>query len=236
MNNLFLKGFKLNRDKVEDLDEYPFDVPVISNLTELKFEKPVTFIVGENGSGKSTIIEAIALNMGLSAEGGTVNMVYETFNTTSDLNKYLTMFKGAAPKWKYFLRAESFYTMANAYEGYRDAYTESMHERSHGEEFNRLFDSFSDKGFYLLDEPESALSPKNQMRLLCRMHSLAQGGSQFIVVTHSPILLSYYDAQILNADDSLRPISYRDTDIYKLYRRFMDCPEKMQSLLFDEEI
>lgn len=235
MNGLFIKGIRLRRDEVESFDEYPFNIPIIRELDEVRFEKPVTFIVGENGSGKSTIIEAIAESVGLSAEGGTRNMVYETVDSTSELCNYITLIKsGAKPKWKYFLRAESFYTMANAYEGYREPYERGIHAQSHGEAFNSLFDGFSENGLYLMDEPESALSPRNQMRLLSIMHRLAQSGAQFIIVTHSPILLSYYDAAILNADDLLRPVKYKDTEIYDIYRRFSEQPEKMQHLLFDE--
>lgn len=235
MNNLFIKGIRLKRSEVESFDEYPFSIPIIRNLTELSFEKPVTFIVGENGSGKSTIVEALAVAMGLSAEGGTRNMSYSTVNTTSELHEYITVLKsGVSPKWKYFLRAESFYTMANAFDGYKEDWQSSIHEQSHGEAFNSLFDSFSANGLYLMDEPESALSPKNQMRFLSTIHNLVQKGSQFIIVTHSPILLSYYNAAILNADDMLRPIEYKDTEIYSIYSRFLSCPEKMQKYLFDD--
>lgn len=236
MSELFVKGIRLRRTEVENFDEYPFNIPVIRNMKEVWFDRPVTFIEGANGSGKSTVIEAIAVSLGLSAEGGTRNMVYETVNSTSDLYKYMTLIKsGLAPKWKYFLRAESFYTMANAYENYREPWESGIHAQSHGEAFNSLFDSFSDNGLYLMDEPESALSPKSQIRFLSKMHSLAQNGAQFIIATHSPILLSYYNARILDADNDLRPTVYRDTEIYSIYRRFLECPEKMQKLLFDEE-
>lgn len=234
MTNLFIKGIKLNRDKVKNFDEYPFDIPIIHCLEEIKFEKPITFIAGENGSGKSTIIEAIAVSIGLSAEGGTRNMMYETFNSTSVLDKYLTLLKsGLQPNWKYFLRAESFYTMAQAYSRY-DYNNPQIYMQSHGEAFNSIFDGFPENGLYLMDEPESALSPKNQMRLLSKMHFLAEKGSQFIIVTHSPLLLSYYNAQILDADNQLKPIQFRDTEIYTIYRRFLECPEKMQKYLFED--
>lgn len=232
--NLFVKGIRLNHNRVENFDKYPFNIPIINRLTEIQFEKPVTFIMGENGSGKSTVIEALAVSLGLSAEGGTRNMVYETFNSTSSLDKYLTVIKsGVSPQWKYFLRAETFYTMAQAYSKYNYG-DSSIFRQSHGEAFNDLFSKFSESGLYLMDEPESALSPKSQMLLLSRMHSLAKN-SQFIIVTHSPILLSYFDGQILNADNELKPIAYKDTEIYSLYRHFLETPEKMQRLLFDDK-
>ena len=231
IGGLFIQEVKLDRERVPDFQEYPFHIPVIRGLTSLQFHKPVTYFVGENGSGKSTILEALAVGMGLSAEGGTRNMQYETFNTTSALHDYLKIIKsGVLPKWKFFLRAESFYTMANEYESYE---WDSMHCGSHGEAFMRIFEELSPGGLYFMDEPESALSPKNQMRLLVMLHEHSRRGSQFIIATHSPILLSYAEAEIKNVDDNLRPIKYQDTEIYQLYRRFLDCPEKMQKYLFD---
>ena len=233
MRQLFIKGIRLNRNLVEDFDEYPFNIPIIKNLKEIRFEKPVTFIMGENGSGKSTIIEAIAISLGLSAEGGTRNMVYETFNSTSTLDRYLTIIKsGLHPQWKYFLRAETFYTMAKAFSEYDDN-NPSIFNQSHGEAFNEIFSRFSPNGLYLMDEPESALSPKSQMQLLSKIHFLAKN-SQFIIVTHSPLLLSYIDGQILDADNNLKPIAYKDTENYSIYRRFLECPEKMQKYLFND--
>ncbi len=235
-NELFIKEIHLDRQNVLAFDEYPFNIPVIGQLTTVKFIKPITYLIGENGAGKSTLIEALAVSMGLSAEGGTRNMLYETYNTTSELSKYLKIFKsGLKPKWKFFLRAESFYTMANNYESYNeDMFYDSWHNMSHGEAFLKILGSLSKGGLYFMDEPESALSPKNQMRLLTIMHDHAQNGSQFIVSTHSPILLSYIYADIMNVDDGLRSIAFRDTNIYQLYKRFLDCPEKMQTLLFYE--
>lgn len=130
------------------------------------------------------------------------------------------------------MRAETFYTMAQASSQYNFGDT-SIFNLSHGEAFNELFSGFSPNGLYFMDEPESALSPKSQMRLLSRIHSLAKN-SQFIIVIHSPILLAYYDGQILNADNDLKPIAYKDTEIYSIYRHFLECPEKMQKHLFDD--
>lgn len=231
-NGLFIRGLKFNRNKVENFDEYPFNIPVIHELSELKFNKPITFLVGENGSGKSTLIEALAVCIGLSAEGGTRNMVYETLNTTSCLHDYLTLIKsGMMPKWKFFLRAESFYTMANDYERYGRG---SWHNQSHGEAFLDMIESFSAGGLYLMDEPESALSPKNLMRLLAIINNHAKYGTQMIIATHSPILLSYIDGEILDVNNKLNPIKFRDTDIYQTYKHFLDCPEKMQRFLFQD--
>ena len=237
MSNLFVKEVKLERERVPDFDEYPFSIPVIRQLNTVSFTKPVTFLIGENGAGKSTLIEALAVSQGLSAEGGTRNMVYETVDTTSNLHEYLTVVKsGLQPKWKFFLRAESFYTMANDVERYtvNGKAVKSWHDKSHGEAFLNIFDDWSQGGLYLMDEPESALSPKNQMRLLSIMHRHAQNGSQFIISTHSPILLAYKYAEIKNVDDNLQRIEYRDTEIYQTYKLFLDSPELMQRYLFEE--
>lgn len=156
-------------------------------------------------------------------------MVYETFNSTSTLDRYLTIIKsGLHPQWKYFLRAETFYTMAKAFSEYDDN-NPSIFNQSHGEAFNEIFSRFSPNGLYLMDEPESALSPKSQMQLLSKIHFLAKN-SQFIIVTHSPLLLSYIDGQILDADNNLKPIAYKDTENYSIYRRFLECPEICKSI------
>ena len=237
MNNLFVKEVRLDRERVPDFNKYPFSVPVINKLQSVTFTKPVTLLIGENGAGKSTLIEALAVCMGLSAEGGTRNMVYETINTTSELHQYLKISKsGINPRWKFFLRAESFYTMANDFEKINENanISKSWHNKSHGESFLDIFEGWSEGGLYFMDEPESALSPQNQMRLLALMHRHAKHGSQFIVSTHSPILLSYVHADIKNVDDDLRPIAFRDTEIYQTYRLFLDSPEQIQKYLFDE--
>lgn len=230
MNNLFISEVKLKRESVPDFSTYPFNIPVIKQLKTISFSKSITYLVGANGAGKSTLIEALAVSMGLSAEGGTRNMVYDSFNTTSELYQYLKIVKsGLLPKWKFFLRAESFYTMANDYQRYGRG---SWHEMSHGEAFLEILGDLAEGGLYFMDEPESALSPKNQICLLSIMHRHAQKGSQFIISTHSPVLLSYFDAEIKNVDNHLCKIAYRDTEIYQLYRRILDCPEKMQQILF----
>jgi predicted ATPase len=229
-------------------EEYPFTIPAIRSLERLHPHPCVTFLTGENGSGKSTLLEAIAVKLGFSAEGGTRNMSYATRDTHSPLHRYLKVSRRhPREKWGWFLRAESFYTMVNAVEGYDTSpgnYTpfrsfggKNPHLQSHGEAFlSLLTEGLSGAGLYLFDEPEAALSAQRQMTALVRLHRLCQAGSQFIIATHSPILLSYPYATILLCDETgLRPVKYEETDAYRLTLRFLkDYPRMLEMLLEDE--
>lgn len=235
-SNLMVKVISLERDRIESFDQYPFNIEVVKNFHELKFKSPVTFFVGENGIGKSTFIEAIAVALGLPAEGGTENFIYETNNTTSVLSEYLRVGTFNKPKTKFFLRAESFYNFSTEVDniGVWSSYGGSLHECSHGESFLKLVQNrFTENGLYILDEPEAALSPQKQLSLLCLIDDLVRNGSQFIIATHSPILISYNKGKILNLDNNFEEIKYEDTDIYKLYKIYLDQPDAMQHKLFD---
>ena len=242
-SNLIVKKVTLKRDKIESYDAYPFNIEVVKNFEELNFDSQVTFFVGENGIGKSTFIEAIAVALGLPAEGGTENFKYETKNTTSELSDYLRIGTFNKPKMKFFLRAESFYNFSsevqrlveeNGFGSLYNSYGGNLHECSHGEAFLKLVQNrFTDHGLYILDEPEAALSPQRQLSLLCLIDQLAKEGSQFIIATHSPILISYRDGKILDLNNNFKEVKYKDTDIYSLYRMYLDEPEAMQHKLFD---
>ena len=242
-SNLFVKNVALLRDEVESFKKYPFNIDVVKNFKELKFNSRVTFFIGENGTGKSTLIEAIAVALGMPAEGGTNNFMYETKNATSELSEYLRIGVYRRPKTKFFLRAESFYNFSTEVErlvkedhfwALRSSYGGSLHECSHGESFLRLVQNrFTDHGLYILDEPEAALSPQRQLSLLCLMDQLVKEGSQFIIATHSPILISYREGEILDLNNGMKRVSYRDTDIYSLYKMYLDEPDNMQHRLFD---
>jgi len=237
-NKLFITEMKINWDEVPNKNIYPFNIEVIKNIESIKFKNQVTFLVGENGTGKSTLLEALAIKYGLNAEGGSNNFNFSTYNSHSDLYDYITLItSGNIPKTKYFLRAESFYNVASeinnlGVNGYYKGL--DFHNCSHGEAFLELMKTiFYEKGFYILDEPEAALSPLKQMTLLCLINELVQNGCQFVIATHSPILISYRDGIILDLDNDLAEIKYKDTNIYKTYELFLNNSDNMQDKLFN---
>ena len=225
----FLLSIALKEEKIEDWKSYPFTLPAIRNLERTLFHPHVTFIVGENGSGKSTLLEALAITQGFNAEGGTTNFNFATRESHSCLHEYLRIAKDVKkPQTGFFLRAESFFNVATEIEKLDDdplagskiisSYgKKSLHEQSHGEAFFSLMKNrFGERGLYLLDEPEAALSPQRQIEMLSLMHNLIKQGSQFIICTHSPILLSYPHATIYQIENSgLVKRSYEETDTFK---------------------
>jgi len=242
----FLVRATLRRDIVTSFAEFPFSIPAIGGLDTIEFDRPVTFFVGENGSGKSTLLEAIAVGMRLNPEGGSRNFKFATRESHSNLSDYLRLARSARRvRDSYFLRAESYFNVATEIEeldrgegGPRiiDSYGgKSLHEQSHGESFFALFmNRLRGNGLYFFDEPEAALSPKRQLAFLSRLHDLVKDGSQFLIATHSPILLAYPDAAIHVLDDGpLRRIAYRDTEHYGVTRTFLNDTERMLDILLD---
>jgi len=226
VNSLFLRAIELN--KPQKLNTFPFCLPIINNLDKLTFNKKVTFFVGENGSGKSTLLEAIAIAMGFNPEGGSRNIHFCTHDSHSSLHEYIRPIRGAStPKDSYFLRSESFYNLSSAIDHFDVTHCyggDSLHNKSHGEGLLALFsDRLYGNGLYLLDEPECALSPLGLFKLLRIIHELAEDNSQFIIATHSPIILAYPNADIYEFKGStITPIAYKDTEIYTLYQRFLN--------------
>jgi predicted ATPase len=221
-------------------DDYTAQLPALRELERLELDPRVTFFVGENGSGKSTLIEAIAVAAKLNAEGGgrTQQFAFSTRNSHSTLHKRIELERAALPpRNAFFLRAESVFNLATAVEGHamEDVYTRPLHEQSHGESFldiavNRL----GPRGLYLFDEPEAALSVRGQLALLRRMDELVREHSQFLVATHSPILLAYPDATILELSDAgIRPVAYDEAEQVELTRSFLDDPERFLRHLLD---
>jgi predicted ATPase len=223
----YVERVSLRRELVESFDRYPFNLPLLRGFERLDLHPKVTFLVGENGSGKSTLLEAIAIALGFNAEGGSRNFDFATRETHSDLHDFLRIARGwRKPKDGFFLRAESFYNVATAVDnlGVEDSYGgRSLHARSHGEAFLALLTHrFRGQGLYLLDEPEAALSPARQLAVLQRLHDLVVQDSQFIIATHSPILMAYPDAAIVQCGpEGLVPVAYEDTEHYQVTRRFL---------------
>jgi len=229
------------RMRTEDAPlRYPFDIPAVRALDGMAFHPDVTFFVGENGSGKSTVLEALALGLGFSAEGGTMNVRFQTTeSSTSELHRSLSFVRGASrPNDGYFLRAESFYNVATYMDGVgSDSYGGSLHERSHGESFMALLTiKLKGHGLYLFDEPEAALSPSRQLAALSAIHQLVKQESQFIIATHSPILLSYPNARILQfSGDGIEEVRYEETEHFVITRDFLNnYPRRLEQLLEEE--
>ncbi|HEY9060134.1 MAG TPA: AAA family ATPase [Pseudobacteroides sp.] len=239
--NLYIERVLFNSDFNDT--SYIRDIPVIRKLIdkkELNFNKPVTFIVGENGTGKSTLLEAIAIRAGFNAEGGSRNFNFSTKATESTLHQYVKVSRKRRESDGFFLRAESFYNVATQVDDLNlnlDGYGgRSLHHQSHGESFMALVQNrFRGNGLYILDEPEAALSPLRQMTLLAEFNRLVKNNSQFIIATHSPILLAYPNSDIFElTDDDIKITEYKKTEHYTLTKRFLDNPEKMLKYLFDE--
>jgi predicted ATPase len=237
----FLLSTYLLRDKIPSFSTYPFSLPAIRNLATITFHPKVTFIIGENGTGKSTLLEAIAVAWGFNAEGGSKNFHFSTRASHSNLHEYLRLARAfRRPKDGFFLRAESFFNVATDIERMdaEPAFSppiinsfggRSLHEQSHGESFLTLLTNrFRGEGFYILDEPEAALSPTRQMAALHRIHELVNEGSQLIIATHSPILMAYPNSQILLIDeDQIRPVAYTETEHFIVARNFLNNHARM---------
>jgi predicted ATPase len=244
LRDLYLRTIQLVEERVPDpADPYPWQLPVVQALDELKLTTPVTMLVGENGSGKSTLMEAIAIALGLNPEGGTQNFVFETRATHASVHEALRLGRGSQrPQTSFFLRAESMYAVATQIEEYDkvrpllDSYGgRSLHDQSHGESFLALVNHrLGDRGLYLMDEPEAALSPQGLLALMRRIHELVQADSQLLIATHSPMLLAFPGATIYEIDPAgITEVDYRDTDHYRLTLSFLEAPERFLDRLFD---
>lgn len=239
MNNQYIRSISIDWSKI-DRQSYLRNIEAIGELESLEFTKAVTFLVGENGSGKSTMLEAIAVAYGFNPEGGTKNYSFSTYDSHSELCGAIRISKGFRKAgWGYFLRAESFYNVATKEEEYSDSEhpSEKYHQRSHGESFLAIAQKqLKPHGLYLLDEPEAALSPQRQLTLLMMIYECARKGSQFIIVTHSPILLGLPDAEILTFDSGLvHGCTYEETDSYQVTEMFIQNRKQLLARLLAEE-
>lgn len=229
----YLREVHFRKEKARTPGAYPFNIPAIRQLDGFSFDAAVTILAGENGSGKSTILEALAVCMGLNAEGGSRNFNFATRASHSELHAHLRVVRGTArPRDNFFLRAESFHNVISNAEQTRVAqiYWNTMpHDMSHGEAFLWVMkERFKGKGFYILDEPEAALSPARQLGILGLIHDLVEAKSQFIIATHSPILMAYPGARIfvLN-EEGIAETSYEETEHFRITRHFLNNYERL---------
>ena len=236
----FLTRVGLHDDRVQP-GVHPFTLPVLADGLDLEFESPVTFFVGENGSGKSSLLEAIAWSTGFGMMGGSRDHRFEEGTEGATLGRALKLSWRQRQVDGFFLRAETFHHFSTYLESIGSRWDRyggrSFHERSHGEAFLALFEHRFEDGLYLLDEPEAALSPQRQLAFLRILHSLAsQRIAQFIIATHSPILLALPGSAVLGFDSGrIEPIDYRETDHYRVTRDFLEAPERFFRHLFDAE-
>jgi predicted ATPase len=241
----YISEIVLRREAVESFDRYPFSLSAVRPLETLQMHPAVTFFIGENGSGKSTLLEAIAVACGFNPEGGSRSFRFGTRESHSELHRYLRIARGSRrPRDGFFLRAESFFNVATEIEkldaepglgppigpAYGDR---PLHEQSHGESFLALLlNRFHGEGLYLLDEPEAALSPSRQLSVITRIHDLVQQDSQFIVATHSPILMAYPEAYIYAfSPEGVQRVAYQETEHYRITREFLSNPQRMLNVL-----
>jgi predicted ATPase len=245
----YLLHAELLPERIPDPKQFPFCLPAIRSLERLSFHPKVTFFVGENGSGKSTLLEAIAIECGLNPEGGSRNFNFATRESHSKLCDAIRIAK--APRRtsdSYFLRAESFHNVATEIERLDnapglggliiDAYGgQSLHEQSHGESFFALFQNrFRGCGLYMLDEPEAALSPRRQLQFLTILHDYCKRGSQFVIATHSPIIMAYPDSCIYHfGPNGIEQVPYTETEHYLVTRGFLSNTKRMLADLLAEK-
>ncbi|NHM33899.1 AAA family ATPase [Neobacillus terrae] len=242
----YIKSVTLKDEQIPSFSNFPFNLPVIRSFKELKLHPNVTYIVGENGMGKSTFLEAIAICLGFNPEGGTLNFNFSSFDSHSELDEYISVARGAnKAKDSFFFRAETFYNLASNIEeldsepglGRKiiDSFGgKSLHNQSHGEAFFAAFmDRFQGNGLNILDEPEASLSPLRQLSMLARIHELVLEGSQFIISTHSPILMAYPDSKMIQlAESGMKETRLEETDHYLMMKQFFEDKDRVLHHLF----
>lgn len=241
--NLFIRSVDIDWTRIER-NSYLREIPALAGAERIDFARNITFFVGENGTGKSTLLEAIAVAYGFNPEGGTLNYRFSTYDDVSELGTAMRITKGfLRPEGSYFFRAESFFNMASKAEEYTDLSGrgmlyggKSLHRQSHGESFLAFFQTFSGRGLYIMDEPEAALSPQRQLTLFLQIAKMAEEGAQFIIATHSSILLGIPGAEILSFDDGeMHPCRYEDTESFRVTEMFINNREALTEHLLSKK-
>ncbi|TDL31839.1 AAA family ATPase [Jeotgalibacillus sp. S-D1] len=244
--NQYIKSLQLKKDQIRSFDQFPLNLPAVRSLDQLYLHPNITYIIGENGMGKSTLLEGIAVALGFNAEGGSMNFNFSSYDSHSPLNEYLRVARGVyRPEDSFFFRAETYYNLATNIEELDrepsfggkiiDGFGgKSLHEQSHGESFFAAFlHRFRGQGLYILDEPEAALSPLRQISMLGRMNELVQQGSQFIIATHSPILMAHPDAKIIQLSaDGTNEMPLEQTEHYTIMKQFFEDKDRLLHHLF----
>jgi len=242
--DLFIKSISL-KDEIKPslFDKYPLNISALNFFVSLTFTSPVTIFNGENGTGKSTIIEAIVDSFGISIKGGNRNLsiaIDDNKEQHSLLSQYLLVGRGTKKPYRvFFFRAESFHELAYSLDKNEDInksnyFTKELLKQSHGQSFMDLIEhQFVDNSLYIMDEPESALSPRNQLKLVNLIKRFSNKGCQFLLATHSPIILSCLNASIINVDNGMKNIKLKETEIFKIYKKCLENPEELQNDEFD---
>ena len=225
LSSRFIRSISIDWEAIPQ-DSYLRGILALMRLEELELTHDVTIFVGENGTGKSTLLEAIAVASGFNREGGTLNFAHSSYDDVSELHKALTLVRGfSRPKWGQYLRAESLYnvaTLVNTEYAGGHVSLPDLHAQSHGESFLSFLRYAPARSLLILDEPEAALSPRRQLELAKLVEKAAQEGSQFIIVTHSPIVMGIRDAQVLSFDDgSVHEVDWRQTDAVRVMRDYL---------------
>jgi len=242
----FLRSVELEARVPDPEAGHPFDVPAIAAMRSpgaaVRFHPSVTMFVGDNGSGKSTLLEAIAVHQGMNAEGGARGMQFQTRDeSVSPLHQHIRVLRShRQPRDMFFLRAESYFNVATAIENYGSTslYGGSPHARSHGESFiDLVVNRFGPQSVFLLDEPEAALSVHGQLQFLVRMHDLVTAGCQFVIATHSPLLMAYPNASIFEFTDHGPALAeWANVDTVRITSDFLAHPSEFLNDLLNDDL